>query len=696
MGFRELNIPLSVSTTSSNPIRVFFNPVLAKAVMYDVAVGYFSSKWIRDAAEGIAQFACNGGRARWVLSPELSEEDYKAIRCDKADFDPSQVDRLILRSFEKLYEELNSNTRKILSWLIADKIMEFRIGIPINELSGIMHAKMGILRDANGEEIGFSGSYNLTGAASINWEKIDIFCCWKSAESSHRTEEIKAEFETMWQGNDPNLAIYRPSEIALERFFNEANRSQRPYTIKEEAVPTISIPSHFLKNGKLRQYQQKAVDAWFKNNGKGIFNMATGSGKTVTALSAATKLCNYAAEKKTKLTFVIVVPFKHLADQWEDEAKAFGFETVKCYDLMKKWRPKARKMLLRLSAGEHGYAFFVTVNKTFSGTPFQRLMESLPGTLCLIADEMHNLGANTMLEALPEKATFRLGLSATPDRYGDEQGTKALARFFGPQLIEFGLKEAIERRFLCQYYYYPVPVPLTEEEMEEYKQLSIQIARAYGRGEADDDGPSDRLKGLLIKRARLVGMAANKLSHLASLLLAKRDSSYNIVYCGDASDGDERHVEKVLRLIGGKVGMRANKFTSEESAPTRQQLLSLFGQGEIQTLVAIRCLDEGVDIPRAETAFILASSTNRRQFIQRRGRVLRRAPGKETATIYDFIAIPNIDQLRSVGGAALNVERKLVERELGRVNEFAELALNRGDALRELRDIKKRLHLMDM
>jgi len=413
-------------------------------------------------------------------------------------------------------------------------------------------------------------------------------------------------------------------------------------------------------------------------------------------LSAAAKLCNYATAKKTKLAFVIVVPFKHLADQWENEAKAFGFEVVKCYDLVKKWMPRAQKQLLKLSTCENNYIFFVTVNATFSNPPFQKLIEGFPGTLCFIADEMHNLGANIMLEALPDKASFRLGLSATPDRYGDEQGTKALAQFFGPQLIEFGLKEAIAHGFLCQYYYYPVPVPLTEEEMEEYKQLSIQIARAYGRGEADDDGPSDRLKGLLIKRARLVGMATNKLSSLTSLLLAKRDSFYNIVYCGDASDGDERHVEKVLRLIGKKVGMRANKFTSEEPAPKRQQLLRLFGQGEIQALVAIRCLDEGVDIPRTETAYILASSTNPRQFIQRRGRVLRRAPGKETATIYDFIAIPNIDQLRSTWSDALNVERKLVERELGRVNEFAELALNRGDALRELRDIKKQLHLMDM
>jgi superfamily II DNA or RNA helicase len=247
-------------------------------------------------------------------------------------------------------------------------------------------------------------------------------------------------------------------------------------------------------------------------------------------------------------------------------------------------------------------------------------------------------------------------------------------------VLEFGLKEAIEHGFLCQYYYHPVIVPLTEDEMSAYKELSLRIARAYASEGGDDDGPSDRVKKLLIERARLVGKAENKMVKLLPLLEERRTSQFNLVYCGDAKDGGDRQVDRVLRLIGTRLGMRANRFTAEETPAERQEVLRDFVSGRLQALVAIRCLDEGVDVPRTETAYILASSTNPRQFIQRRGRVLRRAPGKRTATIYDFITVPDLDDLSHGDSAAFNIERNLVRRELIRVNEFAELALNRGEA----------------
>jgi superfamily II DNA or RNA helicase len=288
----------------------------------------------------------------------------------------------------------------------------------------------------------------------------------------------------------------------------------------------------------------------------------------------------------------------------------------------------------------------VVVNNTFANPQFQGLLAGIHDNLLLVADEMHNLGAPRLRRSLPDKANFRLGLSATPDRHGDEQGTKALADYFGPPVLEFGLKEAIEHGFLCQYYYHPVIVPLTEDEMSVYKELSVRIARAYA-SDGDDDGPSDLVKRLLIERARLVGKAENKTIKLLPLLEERRTSQFNLVYCGDAKDGDGRQVDRVLRLIGTRIRMRANRFTAEETPTEREELLRDFASGRLQALVAIRCLDEGVDVPRTETAYILASSTNPRQFIQRRGRVLRRAPGKHTATIYDFITVPDLDDLAS-------------------------------------------------
>lgn len=331
---------------------------------------------------------------------------------------------------------------------------------------------------------------------------------------------------------------------------------------------------------------------------------------------------------------------------------------------------------------------------------------AIPGAYCcrpekvlLIADEMHNLGAETYKRALPNSARFRLGLSATPIRHGDEEGTKALEAYFGSldkPVFEFSLKDAIERGYLCRYYYHPVLAPLNENEMLEYKELSARIAKASALGQADADGPCDVLQKLLIARARMVARVQSKLELLEKLLEGRSDSAYNLVYCGDAHDSDDRQVNKTLRLVGKHIGMRASRFTAEESASERRVLLERFTRGELQVLIAIRCLDEGVDVPRTETAYILASSTNPRQYIQRRGRVLRRAPGKDTATIFDFVAVPDLEDLARTHPDALQTERGLLRRELVRVNEFAELALNPGDALEILREVKKRLHLMDM
>ena len=311
---------------------------------------------------------------------------------------------------------------------------------------------------------------------------------------------------------------------------------------------------------------------------------------------------------------------------------------------------------------------------------------------------MHNLGATKNLKSLPVTATFRLGLSATPVRRGDEQGTKALEDYFGPEAIRFELKDAIENGFLCPYDYFPILVQLTDDEMEAYLELSIQIANIWGSDHDADNGPSDKLKWLLLERARLIGGAENKFHELLPIISQDPDKAYNLVYCSDAKDPqtEERQVERAVRIISTEAHMRANKFTAGESPKQRKELLSDFEAGRLQVLVAIRCLDEGVDVPRTETAYILASSTNPRQFIQRRGRVLRRANGKTKATIYDFVTVPDLDDIRHQGNNVFNIERGMVARELERVNEFANLSLNKGESLRRLREIRQKLNLMDM
>lgn len=695
MAFTSLSLPLSIKTTTVDPIDKFFVPVLSEAVTYDIAVGYFSSAWVRDAAEGIAKFASRGGQSRWIISPELTKEDYNAIKGEGSNLSKSAIEKLIDRSFEKLFQSLKEDARNTIAWLVRDGILRFRVAVPTNKLSGIMHAKMGFLTDTEGNELAFSGSYNLTGAASSNWERIEIFAGWRSEESAERAYEIKLEFESMWGHEDPNLLVFELSDRSLDKIIRFAKRETRTYKLPA-TKSQITIPERYLIDGSLRQYQQNAINSWFKANGRGIFCMATGSGKTVTALSALAQLANHAMKQDGKIVFIVAVPYIHLADQWEEEAEAFGYKTIKCFLDRKHWVSEVQDALNGLSLESSGHLMLITVNNTFSMDPFQNILSSINHTVVFIADEMHHMGSRHYLEVLPEKATFRLGLSATPDRHRDEQGTQALEKYFGERAIEFTLEDAINNKFLSEYYYYPIQVNLDEFEMEEYKDLSRQIAQTYQRDKSKKtDGPSDNMKRLLLRRARLLNKAANKLLALVDILKEFKNSSYNLVYCGSSIEDDIKYIDRVVRAIGKELHMKTAKYTSMENKYERRRLLSQFSSGELQALVAIKCLDEGIDVPKTQNAFILASSTNPREYIQRRGRVLRKAPGKKFARIYDFVIVPDINSMSLSDNNLFNNERRILKRELERVNEFAWLAINSGKALESLRKIKSKLHLLD-
>ena len=698
MSFEDIDIPISVTTTTGNPINDLFIPVLKESIEYDVAVGYFSTGWIRDAAEGIAAIAIKGGRARWIISPALSKGDWELLSTASSVHKKDLVNRIAEKDINKLIEGLKYNTRDTLSWLIADGVLSFRIAVPKNDLNGIFHAKIGIFKDDKGNKVAFSGSYNLTAAAESNWETIDIYSSMRPSEID-RINLKESEFNSMWENSDLNLETYKPDEAAIRPFIEITKYNQRPYTLpanKEAGVREPAIPDYFLdENNKLRRHQEEALKQWFKNNGRGIFNMATGSGKTVTSLAGMTRLYGEVRKHKTGLVIIITVPYRHLAEQWSEEAEAFGYNPIMCYGDYKKWPTQLSEALTDVSQGVASLAVVITVNATYSGDKFQAFLERINVNFLLIADEMHNLGAAKIKQCLPGNAQFRMGLSATPIRKYDDKGSKLLEDYFGRQIIEYGIKQAIDDGTLTEYFYYPVLVEFTDEEMGEYRELSVKIGRLFA---GDSEGESEALKSCLIKRARLIGGAENKIIELKKLLREKSESMFNLVYVGDNKQDDIRQVEAVLKMIGNDIGMKARKFTADEDVETRRMILKEFGTGKLQTIVAIRCLDEGVDVPRTENAYILASTSNPRQFIQRRGRVLRKAEGKKYAYIYDFITVPpehdGIDH--GLADADFSTERKLMRRELERINEFATSAVNGGEALDKLRAIKKRLNLLDI
>jgi superfamily II DNA or RNA helicase len=319
--------------------------------------------------------------------------------------------------------------------------------------------------------------------------------------------------------------------------------------------------------------------------------------------------------------------------------------------------------------------------------------------MLLIGDEAHTYGSTVYSDALPAVATYRLGLSATPERSMDEEGTRRLVEYFGPVVYQYGLREALRDGVLTPYRYSPLVVQLTDEEVEKYVELTKDIAR-YGGGNTDDDAANDVVKRLLIKRARVVASAQRKISALRDALSGRRRESHILVYCGDGSvigpDGSElvRQVREVVRVVGSDLGMGVDSYTAETPPDERRRLLDDFSRGDLQVLVAIRCLDEGVDVPATRTAYLLASSTNPRQFVQRRGRVLRRYPGKVRAEVFDFFATGPFDAFPE-NSSEFRALRGLVRGQLARVEEFADLAENGPVARGVLRALRAHFRLLD-
>lgn len=443
---------------------------------------------------------------------------------------------------------------------------------------------------------------------------------------------------------------------------------------------------------QLRQYQQQAIANWFANNGRGTLKMATGSGKTITALAIASELY----QKIGLQGLIVICPYCHLVAQWARECEKFGIQPILTFENARSWQSQLAAGLYNVHSGSQPFLAAITTNATLMGESLQSQLRYFPDKTLIIGDEAHNLGTPRLEQSLPRNIGLRLALSATPQRHFDEQGSEAIFDYFGPVLQpELTLGDAIRQGALVHYLYYPLLVELTEYEAQVYKKLTKKIGWALLTGGEDIEDID--VKPLLMQRARLIGAAANKLSALRQLMATRKHTNHTLFYCGDGSvEGSsskisDRQLSEVTRVLGSEIGYRINTYTADTPLAEREQLRRQFESGELQGLVAIRCLDEGVDIPAIRNAVILASSSNPRQFIQRRGRILRPHPGKERATLFDMIVLPP-----DLGRETLEVERNLLRKELKRFLEFADLADNSGAARTKLLQLQTRYGLLDI
>lgn len=695
----DLTLKTSYATMRDNLITSFYSPCLHHSVLYRRAVGFFTSRGLALAAQGVAHLIRNDGNMRLIASPLLEEEDENAINQGYEDR-PALLQRIVVRSFQEVYDQLTSDRLNALAWLIASGRLDIRLALKMNSngtLSrGIFHEKTGIFSDVNGNKVAFSGSSNETvGGLVQNFEVIDVFWSWDDPQG--RVQEKSKHFDSLWNGNTTGLEIVDFTEASRDFLgaYRKAHRPQRdPLDIPgpEIPAPQAEHSPQLPPTIELRPYQLQARDRWFANHGRGILKMATGSGKTITALSIACRL----SKELDLQCLVIICPYRHLVSQWSRECQRFGMNPILAHGGKATWFSGLVNTLLRQQ--ESTISFFVTVIttiSTFTREVFQQQLSRFPKKTLLIADEVHNMGAGIYRQQLPNSIGLRLGLSATPERWFDDTGTQALTEYFGKILKpEFTLRDALNSGALCPYRYHPILVDLTSSESIKYIDLSRKIATAMQNSDLDE--PNLRLNALLMKRSRLIAHAANKVSALQSLMMGRTEESHMLFYCGDGiperqlDNAGLRHIEEVTRVLGKDLGIAVNTYTADESIEQREELRTRFQSGDLQGLVAIRCLDEGIDIPEVRTAFILASSTNPRQFIQRRGRILRQSPGKQYAEIFDFLVKPPGES------ANFQLERTLLRRQLIRFAEFAKLALNHGEARSEIVALQRTYGLMDV
>ncbi len=485
-----------------------------------------------------------------------------------------------------------------------------------------------------------------------------------------------------WQINWHHLALqYRARQTNAFTKSNRLKENKHSYQYQPPGIPIL--PDSL----KLRDYQQQAVINWLENKGRGTLKMATGSGKTIIALAIATELYQQIGLQ----VLLIVCPYSHLVTQWARECAKFNLQPIIAMRRVNDWQSELSTQIYNLRNHERSFLTIITTNSTLIKTGFQSQLKFFPPKTLIVGDEAHNLGSSRLEASLPRNIGLRLALSATPERHFDEAGTDALLSYFGAIIQpEFTLADAINKGALVRYDYYPLFVNLTESEAFIYAKLTKRIGWALSK---NPNLQNSNLTALLTKRSRLIGTAANKLVILKKLMSTRLNTNHTLFYCSDGcvanySDRYRRQIEAVTYILGRELGYRINTYTTDTSVEARERLRRQFERGELQGLVAIRCLDEGIDIPAIKTAVILASSTNPRQFIQRRGRILRPYPGKDKATLFDTIVIPpNLDR------DTWEVEKNLLRKELTRLISFAELADNAEEATNKLLDLQAQYQL---
>ena len=708
----------------------FFDDCLHNSNEFDLQLGYFSSAAISVLADGFASFVSKGGKMRLVINHIVSEEDKDAI---KKGVYGNYIDCFDLTDFpmlKKTFDEYQQQFFDCLSFLIKTRRIDIRIIKPRGK-KGIAHTKSGQFRDGN-SITSFTGSANFTLSGLFdNIEEIKIDRSDSSDQMvQKRIKKQRDNFNSIMSRQKKNVDYLSPNELisAIETNFGDKDieelldveKKLHEYKRRknlslhsgiyagediQELVPSFPYPTG------PRGYQQLAFENWKNNEQKGLFAMATGTGKTITSLNCLLEIY----KRKGYYKAIILVPTVTLVNQWEQECRKFLFSNItKVYSKNKDWREEIERLVFnekyKLTDQESSYIIIATYASYSRAKVFDLLNSFDKHRVLLIADECHNMGSESLVKRLKEIPYLRrIGLSATPERQFDEKGNLKLRKFFGSEeryTYEYSMEEAIKNGVLCKYVYYPHVIRLTSAEMDEYVELSEKISKYFNYNTCTFDKKDEILKRLLLARKRIVHKAENKLETFKEIIQnrfkEKGNLKYSLIYVPEGNrpdywsgtddfdlseeigdDADANHIIDLYTRAVLDIDERTTvrKFVSGQK--DRDEILSDFASGKLHVLTSMKCLDEGVDVPRSELAIFCSSTGNPRQFIQRRGRVLRTHPDKKMAELHDLVVAPEVSQVCK----SYRMEQSLLKGELMRVKNFALLSENPSFSELELRSV---------
>lgn len=665
MSFKDIEIKMDYDSDEDNLVSDFYLPVLSEATTYYRRSGFYSSSSLAVSARGIGELIRKNGKMKLICNVHLSENDYDALK--RAQENPTKFleESNIGFDLNNIEDEIEKDHVEALGWMLANGYLEIKIAFPQNNY-GIYHPKTGVFFDEEGNYFSFSGSENESFTSMIfNVEEFKTFKSWEEWGHESALKDLK-KFKKEWAGDRKSTIVVDLPTAIKDKLIKCVPHEKANLGLLKKNYPAI------YKNIKnplpARDYQTEAVNEWVNNGCIGIFNMATGSGKTITALNCYDYIKN---NFKNNVLTVIACPQQHLVFQWREEIeKYFDIKTVSTVGNAN-WFDDITSLFYDAHFGHAQFPIILTTHSLYSSENFLKLFDfknkkQFDFDMCLIVDEVHGVGSTEHQKGLIDEYTSRLGLSATPEKWFDDDGTKIIYDFFDKCVYKFSIEEALEKGYLTPYYYYPHFVDLTYDEYEKYLKLTKKIAILYDKNKNIEDLSLTKAYN---ERQAIIDNAISKFDMLEEILDKSSIKDHILIYCTSKHIfGKNKQIEDVGILLNNK-NISNHKFTGNETKDLKIKLIDEFTDSDFNVLTAMKCLDEGVDIPSAKMAILMASTSNPREHIQRRGRILRRAKNKEFAVIHDLIVLPSLDDIS-------NAEETFVLKELRRYKEFARLAKN--------------------